>query len=100
MAARPSTINPKPSTFFDLVDAALHVKVGFRHVVVFAVEDFLETADRVGHRNLFAGTAGEHFRHAEGLAEETLNLARPEDGEFVLGRAFVHAEDGDYVVKD
>src|SRR5437016_1159679 len=87
------------SVFFDLVDAALHVKVSFGHVVVFAVENFLETADRVGHRNLFAGTAGEHFRHAEGLAQETLNLAGPEDSQLVLGREFVHAQDGDDVLE-
>src|ERR1043165_7859142 len=80
-----------PSTFFNLLDAALHVKIGFGHLVVFAIENFLESPDGFGNRNWFAGPAGEHFRHAEGLAQEPLNLAGPEDGEFVLGRQFVHA---------
>ena len=39
---------------FDLLDPALHVEVAFADLVVFAVQDFLETADRVGHRHLFA----------------------------------------------
>src|SRR6266516_3580051 len=99
MAYRPSTISTKPSTFFDLVDAALHVKIGFGHLVVFAVEDFLETADGVRHRDLFSRPAGEHFGHAEGLAQEPLNFPGAEDADLVVGGKLVHAENRDDVLQ-
>src|SRR5438270_494675 len=65
MLCLPSTINQRPSTFLNFFDAALHVKVGFGHVVVFAVQDFLEAFDGVRHRHLFARSAGENLRYAE-----------------------------------
>src|SRR5208282_460001 len=81
-----------PLLFFNFFDAALHVKVLFRHVVVFAVQDFLESAHGLGHRHLPSGTAGEHFRHRERLAEKALDFARAINGELVVGRQFIHAE--------
>ena len=49
-----------------------------------AGEDFFEAANGFGHRDLAAFMAGEDLGHAEGLAQEALNLAGAEDGEFVL----------------
>src|SRR5271163_2106178 len=59
----------------DAGDVALHVEIALAHVIVLAVEDFLEALDRIRERNLHAGRAGEDFRHAERLAEEALDLA-------------------------
>src|SRR5262245_40123754 len=79
----------------DLLDAALHVEVPFGHLVVLAVEDFLEALDGIGHRHLTALAAREDLRRAERLAEETLNPSRPVDGQLVFRRQFVHAKNGD-----
>src|SRR5438034_9592823 len=100
MLRLPSTINQRPSTFLNFFDAALHVKVGFGHVVVFAVQDFLETADGVRHRHLFARTSREYFRHAEWLAQETLDLPGAKDGEPVVGRKLVHRSEERRVGKE
>src|SRR4030095_6586660 len=83
----------------DLLDAALHVKVVFRDIVVLAVEDLLERAHRVPDRHLPSFASREHLRRAERLAEETLNLARTEDGLFVFWRQLVHPEDRDDVLE-
>src|SRR3954470_12184129 len=88
-----------PSGLGHFLDAALHVEVPLGHRVVLAVEDLLEAADRVGDRDLAPLAAGEHLRRAERLAEEALDLPRPEDGQLVVGREFVHAQDGDDVLQ-
>src|SRR5262249_60126398 len=54
---------------------------------------------RFRHRHLFALPPGEHLRDAERLAEEALNLARTDDGELVLRRQLVHAENGNDVLQ-
>ena len=82
-----------------LLDAALHVEVAFRHVVVLAVENFLEAAHGVGDRDLPAFASGEHLRRAERLAEEALDRARAIDRLLVFGRQFVHAENRDDVLQ-
>src|SRR5215831_16843411 len=66
-------------------DAALHVEIVLGHLVVLAVEDFLEAAHGVGNRHLFALAPGERLRGAERLAQEALNLARAQHGLLVLG---------------
>ena len=66
---------------------------------MFAFEDFLEAAHGFGHGHLLALAAGEDFGHGEGLAEEALDFAGAGDGRFVLGRKFVHAENGDDVLQ-
>ena len=43
------------SRFFNLLNSAFHVKILLRHVIVFAVENFLEAADGFSDRHLFAG---------------------------------------------
>src|SRR6476469_9706252 len=63
-----------------LFDPALHVEVPLGHAVVLAVEDLLEAADRVLDRDLSSFATGEDLRRAEGLAQEALNLPRPEHG--------------------
>src|ERR1044071_865100 len=89
----------QPSTLFNLVDAALHVKIRLGHVVVFAVQDFLEAADGLRHGHRFALPAGEDLGDGERLAEEPLNLAGAEHGELVVRGQFVHAENGDDVLE-
>src|SRR5581483_1322510 len=72
--------------FFNFVDAALHVEVVLRHIVIFAGEDFLEAAHRLGHGNLLAFAPGEHLRHRKRLAEEALNFAGAEHRQLVFRR--------------
>src|SRR5689334_8181015 len=83
----------------DLFDAALHVEVVFGDLVVLAVEDFPESANRVGDGNLFTLAAREHLGDAERLAEKALNLACAKHGELVVRRELVHAEDRDDVLE-
>jgi hypothetical protein len=75
----------------DLVDAALHVEVRLTDIVVLAVEDLLEAADRLRDGNVLARRAGEDFRNVERLREEALDLASAEHGELVFRRKLVHA---------
>src|ERR1051325_1243056 len=83
----------------DFFDAAAHVKVAFADVVVFAFEDFLESFNGVRDWNLFAFAAGENLRDGERLAQEALHLARAGNGEFVVGRQFIHTENRDDVLE-
>ena len=46
-----------------------------------------------------AGDAGEHFGDVERLGEEALDLAGAADGQLILFRKLVHAEDGDDVLQ-
>src|SRR5262249_23732628 len=93
------SVSAMASRLRDLFDAALHVEVPFRHLVVLAVENLLETADRVGDRDLAPLAAGEDLRRAERLAEEALDLARAQHRQLVVGRQLVHAEDRDDVLQ-
>src|SRR6266403_4826325 len=88
-----------PSTGFDFIDPALHVEVPFRHRVVLTLQDFLEAAHRIGHRDLLALAPGEHLRHAEWLAQEALDLAGTQHRELVLRRKLVHSENRDDVLE-
>src|SRR6187402_2741193 len=81
----------------DLLDPALHVEVALGHAVVLAVQDLLEAANGVLDFHLSALAASKHLRRAERLTQEPLNLARPVHSDLVLGREFVHAENGDDV---
>ena len=52
---------PAMLAFVDFLDRAFHVEVALGDIIVFAFEDFLESFDGVSHRDLFAGSSGEHF---------------------------------------
>src|SRR5689334_13149822 len=78
------------SGLFDFLDAALHIEISFRHIVVFAFENFLEPAHGIGNGHLLAFATGEHLRDRKGLAEEALNFARTKDHELIIGRKFIH----------
>src|SRR4030095_3093086 len=93
------TAPPQLSTLSDFVNAALHVEIAFRYVVVFTFQDFLETANSLSHRHLLALAAGKHLRHAERLTQKALNLARPEHGHLVLGRKLIHAQNRNDVLE-
>src|SRR5713226_7715492 len=80
--------------FFDRAD---HVEGLLGERVAFARNDHLEAPDRVLQRHVLARRAGEVLRHGEGLRQEALDLARARDGELVLGRELVHAQDRDNV---
>src|SRR5216683_2963947 len=82
-----------------LLDRADHVERGFGHLVILAGDDPLEPLDRVFEGDKDAGAAGEHFGDMEGLRQEALDLARPRDGQPILFRQFVHAEDRDDVLQ-
>src|ERR1051326_4928893 len=92
-ATRASTL------FFNFVDSALHVKVTFRNFVMFAFEDFFEAADGFRDWHLLAFATFENLRDSERLTEELLHFARGQDSNFVVGRKFVHSENGDDVLK-
>ena len=68
-------------------------------MVIFAFDDRLERAHRVFDLDELALDAGEHFGDVERLAEEALDLARAADGQLILFRQLVHAEDGDDVLQ-
>src|SRR5204862_5843432 len=72
-------------TFLNHIDVALHVKVLFRLIVMFTIENFFETAHGVRDRDVLPFRAGEHFGYVKRLAKETLNFSRTVDGELVLG---------------
>src|ERR1043165_573049 len=83
----------------NVVNAALHVEAIFGDGVVLAVENLLEAANGFHDRHLPTVASGERLRDAERLAEEALDLARAEDGDFVLGRELVEAEYRDDVLQ-
>src|SRR6266446_4955037 len=82
-----------------LLDRADHVERGFGHLVILAGDDPLEPLDRVFEGDKDARAAGEHLGDMERLRQEALDLARPRDGQPVLFRQFVHAEDRDDVLQ-
>jgi hypothetical protein len=62
----------------DVVDRALEQERRLRHVVVLAVEDLLEAADRLGDRHVLARRARELLGDVERLRQEALDArARP-----------------------
>src|SRR5262245_12585181 len=81
------------------LDGAHHVERRFRQVIVLAVAKSLEALDGVGQLDEGAGPAGEHLGNMERLRQEALDLARAGDGDLVLLRQLVHAENGDDVLK-
>src|SRR5262252_6083307 len=83
----------------DFFDPALHVEVVLGHLVVLAVEDFLEAAHRIGDRHLLAFASRERLRGTERLAQEPLDLPRAQHRLLVLGRELVHPENRDDVLQ-
>src|ERR1700694_4780947 len=60
----------------DFVDRPLEEERALGHLVVLAVDDLLEAADRLGDRHVGAGRPGELLGDEERLREEALDLAR------------------------
>src|SRR5215471_3622375 len=87
------------SALSDLLDRALHIEITFRHVIVFAVQNFLESTNCVGNRYLFAFTTSEDLRHTKRLTEKTLNFARSKYRHLILRREFVHSENGNNILQ-
>src|SRR5690606_28951560 len=88
-----------PEALDDLVDGAGHVEVLLGDLVVASLDDLLEAADRVGNRHVLALDAGELLRNEERLREELLDLARTRNGELVVFRELVDAENRDDVLQ-
>src|SRR5215472_9238576 len=61
--------------FLSFFDGTHHVEGLLRHVVVLAVDDFLESSDRIGQFHVFTGESRELLGNVEGLREEPLDLA-------------------------
>src|SRR3954468_1367255 len=99
MALAPQRLGGRFGVLEDLVDRALHVEGALGEVVVLAVEDLAEAADRLRNRHVLAGAAGELFGDEERLREEALDLAGPGDRLAVLVGKLVDAEDGDDVLQ-
>src|SRR3954463_658149 len=103
---RTSTLNASCATrsvllrsLDDVVDRALEQERRLGHVVVLAVEDLLEAADRLADRHVGARRAGEGLRDVERLREEALDAPRAADDEAVLVGELVDAEDRDDVLQ-
>ncbi len=62
-------------------------------------KDFFEAADCLRNRDVLALRPREDFRDGKRLAEETLDFACAQHGEFVLRAKLVHPENGDDVLK-
>ena len=87
---------PRRSRFLNRSD---HVESGFREMVVFAFDQAFKSLDRVPQVDELAGRAGENFCDVERLRQEALDLARTRNRQLVLFRQFVHAQDGDDILK-
>src|SRR6516225_3406764 len=65
--------------FHRLFDGANHVESLLGQVIVFALAQLLEAADRISKFDKDAGRAGEDFGDMERLRQEPLDLARSRD---------------------
>src|SRR3954452_11126936 len=102
---RTSTVNVVRATLValgrahDVVDRALEQEGRLGQVVVLAVQDLLEGADRLRDRDVRARRAGELLGDVERLGQEALDLARPLHRDLVLVGELVDAEDRDDVLQ-
>ena len=87
------------SFFNGLLNGADHVKSLFRDIVVFAIDDFFEAANRVLQFHIGAGSSSEGFGDVKGLGQEALNFARPSDGHAVFFRKLIHTENRDDILQ-
>src|SRR5690242_16041478 len=67
--------------FFDRAD---HIERLLRQVIVLAVEDLFEAADRIFEFDVLAGGAGKCFGDVKGLREEALDLPGASHDHFVV----------------
>jgi hypothetical protein len=81
------------------VDITLHEKVSFGNIVPFAGKNFTESPDGFGQGDVFARNAGKDFCDMDGLGEEFLDFTGAANNQLVFFREFVHAEDGDHILK-
>ena len=81
------------------LDRADHVEGGLGQVVILASHRPLKPLIVSSSSTELAGRAGEHFGDEEGLRQEALDLAGAGDGELVLFRKLVHAQNGDDVLQ-
>src|SRR5207302_10162106 len=83
----------------DLVDRSLEKERALGDLVVLAVDDLLEAADRVGDFHVRPSGAGELFGDEERLREKALDLARAPHGQLALVGELVEADDRDDVLQ-
>src|SRR5581483_8001818 len=81
------------------LDRPDHVERLLRQLVVLALDDLAEPADRVLELHVLAGRAGELLRDEVRLREEPLDLPRPGDRQPVLVRELLDAQDRDDVLQ-
>src|SRR5262245_58412185 len=82
-----------------LSDVADHVEGLLRQLVVLAVDDLAEALDRVGELHVTARLPRELLGHGERLRQESLDFPSARDGQLVLVRQLLHAQDGDDVLE-
>src|SRR5450755_3916550 len=82
--------------FFDGAD---HIEGGFRQMIVLAFADGAEALDGVGEVDELARRSRENLGNEKRLRQEALDLAGAGDGDLVVFRQFVHAENGDDVLQ-
>src|ERR1017187_1037630 len=84
---------------YGLVDGAAHVERVLGKLVVLAVEDLRETADRLLEGYVLALTAGEHLGDEERLREEVAHPSRPAHGLLLILGELLLTQDRDDVLE-
>ncbi len=90
----------RQSTFgANFVDAASHVEILLGHIVVLAIENLFESANRLLGSHIFTLFSGEYFGNVERLAEETLDFSGPIDRQFIVRAQLIHPENGNDILQ-
>ena len=66
---------------------------------MFALENLFKPSHRLCNRDVLAFVPRENFRDVKRLAEEALDFTRAINGQLILRRKFIHAEDGDNILQ-
>src|SRR5688500_16821248 len=82
-----------------LFNRADHVERLLRHVVAFAVEDFVESLDRIFDLTVLPCQTRELRADEERLREQTLDLTGTGDGQLVVFRQLVETENRDDILE-
>src|SRR6516164_7168123 len=86
-------------SFFNFVDAALHVEILLGDIVMFALKNFLKAANRFSKLDVLAGFARKYFCYGKWLTQESLQLASTINGQLIFGTQLVHTQDGYNILK-
>ena len=83
----------------DVLNATFKVEGLLGDRIVFAFDNLLEGAHRVGNLDVGTGNSGKDFGDMEGLRQEALDFARAGDGDLVVLGELVDTKDGNDVLQ-